>query len=130
MPFENLTDAKYCQLTTYRASGTPVPTPVWFVRDGRSILVCSDDPSGKVRRIRRDPRVVISPCNFRGRTTGPSEPGIGRVVAGDDAVEAERTMQRAYSLGKRLFYRLAHPLLSRGKQMVFIRIEPSPSSQS
>ena len=75
MAFEHLTDAKYCLLTTYRRTGDNVGTPVWFVRDGDSILVCTDDPSGKIRRMRRDPRVDVAACSWRGRRLGPDEPG-------------------------------------------------------
>lgn len=46
-------------LTTLRADGTPVPTPVWFVADPehRTILVAGPRATAKVSRIAADPRV-------------------------------------------------------------------------
>ena len=123
MAFEHLTDAKYCLLTTYRRTGDNVGTPVWFVRDGDSILVCTDDPSGKIRRMRRDPRVDVAACSWRGRRLGPDEPGRAVILSGPLADRARATMDSNYSLGKRLFYRFIHPLVSRRKAMVFVRID-------
>ena len=43
---------KYIALTTFRRDGTPVSTPVWFVREGNALVVTTQGTSGKVRRIR------------------------------------------------------------------------------
>ena len=51
-------EGKYLSLTSYRADGSGVATPVWFVEvDGR-LLVDTGGDSYKVTRIRRDPRVL------------------------------------------------------------------------
>ena len=34
-----LGQSRYIRLTTFRRDGTPVPTPVWQVRDGDRLLV-------------------------------------------------------------------------------------------
>ena len=36
--FDHLEGHKYCLLVTFRRSGEPVPTPVWFGLDGRQGL--------------------------------------------------------------------------------------------
>jgi PPOX class probable F420-dependent enzyme len=44
-----------------------VPTTVWFaIVDGRA-YVFTDLHSGKAKRIRNNPRVLVTPSNFRGR---------------------------------------------------------------
>ncbi len=59
---------KYMSLTTYRASGAEVATPVWVVglEDGR-VGFWTAMGTGKTKRITRDPRVSVRPCDQRGR---------------------------------------------------------------
>jgi uncharacterized protein len=68
-----LAGEKYISLTTFKQDGTPVATPVWVVSDdGRRLLVWTAAQTWKVKRLRRDPRVVVSASDFRGRTRGES----------------------------------------------------------
>jgi PPOX class probable F420-dependent enzyme len=43
-------------LTTVAAGGMPVPVPVWFLWDGRSLLVYGQADGPKLRNIERSPR--------------------------------------------------------------------------
>ena len=81
---------KYVSLTSYRRDGTAVATPVWFVVDGRRLLVDTDPGSFKVKRIRRNPAVTVAPCTASGRPRGDAvsaraeilpEAELGRVQA-------------------------------------------------
>ena len=67
-----LGQSKYIRLTTFRRDGTPVPTPVWQVRDGDRLLVITNGTTGKVKRLRHTPRVLIAISDQRGRV----KPGI------------------------------------------------------
>lgn len=67
MPSESLGDHEYVSLATHRRSGTPVPTPVWAAWDDGELLVWTRSDSGKVKRLRNDPRVTVTPCDVRGR---------------------------------------------------------------
>jgi uncharacterized protein len=58
---------KVISLETYRRNGEPVRTPVWFLEQNGIIYVHTDDSTGKVKRIRRNPRVRIAPSHFRGK---------------------------------------------------------------
>jgi len=71
-----LTRGRYLLLTTYRRGGEPVPTPVWFVTDGPRLLVSTGPSTGKVRRIRANPSVLVAPCTLRGRPTGDAVPAL------------------------------------------------------
>ena len=61
-----LADERFVSLTTFRASGAPVSTPVWVARDGDALVVTTPARSGKVKRLRRRPDVELRPCGRRG----------------------------------------------------------------
>ena len=54
-------------LETYRRNGEPVRTPVWFLKEHGVLYVHTDDSTGKVKRIRRNPKVRVAPSHFRGK---------------------------------------------------------------
>ena len=55
-----LRDELVAWLVTVAADGTPVPTPVWFLWDGESILVYSQPDKPKLRHIAVHPRVAVA----------------------------------------------------------------------
>ncbi len=57
---------QYLNIETFRKDGTGVRTPVWFVREGNTLYVWTQFDSGKAKRIRRNGKVRIAPCNARG----------------------------------------------------------------
>ena len=102
---ETLGRAKYVRLTTFRKDGTPVPTPVWLVRDGDHLLVISSTGTGKVKRLRHTARVLVAPCDGRGRV----KPGVtdveGTAELVTDAAEVDRLvglLQKRYGLAYRV----------------------------
>jgi uncharacterized protein len=104
----DLTDARYISLTTRRRDGSLVFTPVWVVSDdGRRLLVWTHASTWKVKRIRRDPRVLVAKSNYRGRERGPRLEGEARVV---NDVNVRKLIREKYGWQKRLL-----ELLSRGK---------------
>jgi uncharacterized protein len=58
---------KYLSITSFKRDGTGVATPVWFVQEDGRLLVQTDANSGKVKRIRRNPQVLVAPCTATGR---------------------------------------------------------------
>ena len=99
-PFEHIDGAKYVVLTTFRRDGTPVPTPVHVVAHGDVAYVRTFEPSGKVKRIRRNPDVEVAPGTLRGRPTGEARPARARFLTGDEAAAA------AYAPGRK--HRFVH----------------------
>jgi len=81
---------KYLNLETYRKNGKPVPTPVWFAQDDGVLYVYTNVNTGKVKRIRNNPRVRLAPCDARGKPKGTWVEGQARIV---DAAEADRGHQ-------------------------------------
>src|SRR5690242_19362573 len=61
---------RYLSLTSFKRDGTGVATPVWFVQDGDRLLALTDLHSAKIRRIRRDPQVLVAPCRADGKLRG------------------------------------------------------------
>lgn len=66
---------KYLSLESFRKNGQGVCTPVWFGSDPASgapqkLYVYSEADSGKAKRIRRNSRVRIAPCDMRGKLLG------------------------------------------------------------
>ena len=64
---DTLGDEPFVSLTTFRASGAPVSTPVWIGTEGEDLVVLTPLDSGKVKRLRANPRVELRPCDRRGR---------------------------------------------------------------
>ncbi|MPY78890.1 MAG: PPOX class F420-dependent oxidoreductase [Actinophytocola sp.] len=76
-----LADEKYVQLTTFRRDGTPMPTPIWAVADDGELYIWTERDSGKVKRIRNNPRVEVTACDLRGaRTHGETVSGTARLL--------------------------------------------------
>jgi PPOX class probable F420-dependent enzyme len=69
--FAALTGEQFAALTTYRASGAPVPTAVWFAAVADRLYVRTVATSGKVKRLRANGRVQVAPCTMDGTITGP-----------------------------------------------------------
>lgn len=61
---------KVISLETYRKSGEAVRTPVWFLKKNGTLIVHTEDRTGKVKRIRRNPKVRVAPSHFRGEPKG------------------------------------------------------------
>ena len=60
-PFELLLQGhKFIALSTYRKSGQPVVTPVWFTQRDGKLYVWTGASSGKVKRLRNNPHVSLA----------------------------------------------------------------------
>ena len=98
-----LADEKYISLTTFKQDGTPVATPVWVVSDdGQRLLVWTGQQTWKVKRLRRDPRVIVSASDFRGQTRGESYEGVGRLLDIPQGSLVEPLLNRKYGMTRRL----------------------------
>ena len=102
--FGALRGHKYALLVTYRRSGEPVPTPVWFGLDGQErLFVRTEAAAAKVKRVRADPRVLVGPSDARGKPLGPLAAGLGREVDAGGREHAEAVLTSSYGLGRRLY---------------------------
>jgi uncharacterized protein len=99
---ETLANSPYAMVTTFRKDGRAVGTPVWIVayQDGLGIWTVAT--FGKVKRIRRNPRVTIATCDIRGNNVGPAAEGTACILdeVGTEAVRA--AIRRKYGLMGRI----------------------------
>jgi PPOX class probable F420-dependent enzyme len=95
---DRLTAGKYVLVTTFRKNGTPVPTPVWVVRDGGEILIWTVVNTGKVKRIRNNPAVELTECDIRGRPRGAAVKGTARILDEAGAEHVRRLIKAKFGL--------------------------------
>ncbi len=120
IPLLRLADERFVVLITFRRSGQPVPTPVWVARDGDALVVLAPSGSGKVKRLRNDPRVQVQPC---GRFGGVAE-GAAPVEGTAELREQEADVRHA-----RAVIRGTYPIESRvvlGIERVVERLRGRP----
>lgn len=68
--FSGFDKARQIVLVTFKRSGEAMPSLINHgVADGK-LYVRTDASTGKVKRIRNDPHVVVAPCSFRGNPNG------------------------------------------------------------
>lgn len=80
-----LAQESFVSLTTYRRSGAAVSTAVWVVPEGDGLQVWTVGTSGKVKRLRNNPRCELAACSRRGAVATDAERVTGRATIADDA---------------------------------------------
>ncbi|MFC9981364.1 PPOX class F420-dependent oxidoreductase [Gordonia sp. NPDC127522] len=91
--------AKYVNLTTYRKDGTAVTSPLWAALDGDRLVMWTVADSWKVKRLRRDPRVVVQACDVRGhKTFGEPVSGTAEVLDAADSGRVKKAIADKYGL--------------------------------
>ena len=96
--FSHLRSHKYIDLVTFRKNGIGVHTPVWFAGDDDRLYVFSNPKSGKLKRIRNNPRVEIAPCTMRGKVVGPQFPATVRILPQQEWDQARNAIHAKYWL--------------------------------
>jgi PPOX class probable F420-dependent enzyme len=117
---ETLFPGRYLSVTSFKRDGTGVATPVWFVSDGTRLFALTDLHSAKVRRIRRNRRVLIAACRGDGRLRGVPVPARAEVLTSSPELErVQKLLMARYKVSYRLvmlIYRLGR--LLRGQRSV------------
>ena len=126
--FSNLEKQQYINLTTFRKTGVGVTTPVWFAQDGDCVYVMTQPIAGKAKRIRNNPRVEVAPSDMKGTPLGAAVAAQAKIVEGDEAKFAEKTISKKYGL---MYSIINFTNRLRGApetgQRVFIKITPAAS---
>jgi hypothetical protein len=87
---------KYLSLETYRRDGRGVRTPVWFAEHDDEYYVYTTEDAGKVKRLRREPRCRVAPCDWRGRVEGEWLDATARIVGEEEAALGQRLLREKY----------------------------------
>jgi len=93
---QGLESKKYISLETYKKNTQSVKTPVWFVIDSDLLYVVTREKTGKVKRIKNNPSVKITPCTFGGKSTGEWISGNASKVEGEEANNAIKLRKKKY----------------------------------
>jgi len=101
-PLAAFRDARYLSVTTFRRDGSRVDTPVWFAIDGDRLLAWTNASSGKVRRLRGDPRAELAPCTMRGRPLRPPVTARAVLLPASEGALVHKLLNRKYPVAKRL----------------------------
>jgi uncharacterized protein len=93
--FAPISTMKYTLLTTFRRNGTPVATPVHIAAEPDDSGVAyfrTWDTTGKAKRLRHTPAVLVAPSTFRGRALGPAIRAEARLLDGEASLHAARLL--------------------------------------
>ena len=93
---------KYLNLETYRKNGRGVRTPLWFVEEGGALYAETLSETGKVKRLRREPRVRLVPSDRRGEPEGEWVEGEAYLVGGEEAWRARELLGEKYGIQKKI----------------------------
>jgi uncharacterized protein len=108
---------RYLSVTSFRRDGTGVATPLWFVTDGSRLFALTDLHSAKVRRVRRDPHVLIASCRAAGKLRNqPVGAHADVLTATSDLERVQKLLTERYKVSYRLVmavYRLGRRLRGR-----------------
>src|SRR2546426_7863017 len=89
---------KHISLETYRKTGAAVRTPVWFIEENGELFVRTDSSTGKIKRIRNNPRVRIAPCNARGTIKGTWVDGEARMIESESSEHVFSLLRKKYGI--------------------------------
>ncbi|GBG38524.1 PPOX class F420-dependent oxidoreductase [Mycobacterium montefiorense] len=94
---QQLTDARYALLRSFRRDGTPADTPIWFAMDGDA-LVFRTKIGPKTKRLAARPDIELRACDYRGRVRKDAAPMAGRaaLLSGADAERGNRLLHERY----------------------------------
>jgi uncharacterized protein len=104
MSFAAFAGHKYLNLETFKKSGDGVRTPIWFAADpaidlasgAARLYAYTIGNSGKVKRIRNNPRVRIAPCNASGKLLGEWVEARAEIMTGPEAEYGDRLLNKKY----------------------------------
>lgn len=109
---------RFLSVTSFKRNGDGVATPLWAVDDGRRLYAFTDLQSAKVRRIRREPQVLVASCRVNGKLRGRPVPARAEILtASADLEYVRRLLLDRYSVSYRLvmlFYALGRRLKGKG----------------
>jgi len=125
MSFVGFAGQKYLNLETFKKNGDGIKTPVWFAADPSASLDSSAAKiyaytigvSGKVKRVRNNPRVKIAPCNMSGKVLGEWVEARAEIISGEEAVRGMQLLNKKYFPWKQLLAVFA--FFSRRERIVF-----------
>ena len=110
-----LAGERFVSVETFRRNGEGVCTPVWFAEVDGGFVFGTNGDSGKVKRIRANPKVRFAAANYRGLERSDYADGKATVLDGEAAQEADSVLAAKYGWQWFPFSRLID---------CYVRVEP------
>ena len=118
-PFAFLQPHEFIVLTTYRRDGRAVPTTVWFAYDQGKIYITTGTNAGKMKRIRNNGHVEMTPSDRTGNLLGePQIAGHAHEHTPEERTHAHAVLAQKYG---EMFERIAG---QRSTERTYIVVEP------
>lgn len=89
----SLAAEKFVSLATWKKNGEKVSTPMWLARDGETLVMWTPADSWKVKRLRRNSRVDLTPCGRSGKVNQGAKTTSGTAIVDADPTETARIKQ-------------------------------------
>lgn len=96
-------EKQYINVETYRKNGDAVQTPVWFLENQGCLYVRTLSTSGKVKRIRRNPTVKVTPCKVNGEPLGTWTEAQAVLADEQQSAHINRLLRKKYGIKKDFF---------------------------
>ena len=96
--YNQFNNSKYINLETLRKNGIPVKTPVWFIMKDKTFFVVTRSNTGKIKRLRNNASVRITPCDFRGNVNGKWENGIVEFIPRSEYPKILKLRDKKYGI--------------------------------
>ncbi|HET9877259.1 MAG TPA: PPOX class F420-dependent oxidoreductase [Mycobacterium sp.] len=125
--FSGFDKTRQIVLVTFKRSGAAIPSPINHgIADGK-LYVRTDPSTGKVKRLRNNPRVVVVPSSVRGKPRGRPVAGVARILPESEHAHAAKAIAANWSMPMKAFERsLEKGSEAFGVQMAYIEITPAP----
>ncbi len=121
MSLQTLEDKKYISVTTFRSSGEKVSTPVWFILKDGHVYVWTEAASGKVKRLRQNPKLALAPCKMNGAPIGPYIDGVASMSQDDSSKDLRQAFKKKYGW----MIALSRTFIRRSERSIFLEIAPA-----
>ncbi|MDA2890288.1 PPOX class F420-dependent oxidoreductase [Mycolicibacterium sp. BiH015] len=124
---KELGETQFVSLVTYKRDGTPVGSAMWIASDGDDLVAWTPADAWKVKRVRRDPRIVVIRSSRMGKVDPVDPELLGTAVVEDSPMavaKAEQLIRRKYGAQFHIITTI-EAILARGrKPRVALRITP------
>lgn len=124
---KELGETEFVSLVTYKRDGTPVGAAMWIASDGDDLVAWTPADAWKVKRVRRDPRIVVIRSGRMGKVDPVDPELLGTAVVEDSpapVAKAEQLIRRKYGVPFHIITTIEAILAKGRKPRVALRITP------
>lgn len=118
-------DERFVSLTTFKRNGEGVSGPMWIGRDGDGLFMWTPADSWKVKRIRNNSRVLLTPSNRSGKVRDGAVTVEGAALVITDPATVDRLQDQIRQKYGVMYHvvTLIETIVARGrKPRVIVRI--------